>query len=716
MSPHNIKTTRDGDTGFRCLVLLARFYGIPADATQLSHQFLDSGQRAGETELLLAAKQLGLKAGAANSDWSRLSSTPLPAIAALKDGRFVVLARADAEKVLVQDPLEPKPLLLSREVFEPAWSGRLLLLTKRANLRPEDRSFDFTWFIPAIVKYRKLLGEVLLASFFLQLFALVTPLFFQVVIDKVLVHKAVTTLHVLAIGMFAMILFETLLGALRTYVFSHTSSRIDVGLGAELFRHLLRLPLAYFEARRVGDTVARVRELETVRQFLTGSTVTLVIDLFFTVVFIAVLFFYSPLLTVIVLATIPVYVFLSVAVTPIFRARLNEKFNRGADNQSFLVESINGIQTVKAMAVEPAMQRRWEEQLAGYVRASFRASNLGNIAGQTAQFVNKLTTVLILWVGAYAVMEGSLSIGQLIAFNMLAGRVSGPLLRVVQLWQEFQQAGISVARLGDLLNTKAEPSYNPNRTVLPALNGRIGFENVTFRYRVDGPEILRRLSLTIEAGQVIGVVGRSGSGKSTIAKLIQRLYVPEAGRVLVDGVDLAQMDPAWLRRQIGVVLQENFLFNRSVRDNIALADPGLPMERVIEAAKLAGAHEFILELPQGYDTVVGEHGATLSGGQRQRLAIARALVSNPRILIFDEATSALDYESEAIVQANLARICKGRTVILIAHRLSTVRQADRIYVIEKGEIIEGGKHSELLQLNGYYAKLHRHQGGAVAAV
>lgn len=555
----------------------------------------------------------------------------------------------------------------------------------------------------------------MLASFFIQLFALLTPLFFQVVIDKVLVHKGLTTLHVLAIGMLALTLFEVILGGLRAYVFSHTSSRIDVTLGAQMFRHLLRLPIAYFEARRVGDTVARVRELETIRQFLTSSTVTVVIDLFFTIVFLAVMFFYSPMLSLIVLGTVPFYAFISVVITPIFRARLNEKFNRGAENQAFLVESINGVQTLKAMAVEPAMQRRWEEQLASYVRASFRTTNLGNVTGQIASFINKLTTILILWVGAYLVMGNELSIGQLIAFNMLAGRVSGPLLRVVQLWQEFQQARISVERLGDVLNAPPEPSYSANRTTLPALAGNVVFDKVVFRYRADAPEVLRKLSFEVPAGKVIGFVGRSGSGKSTIAKLIQRLYVPESGRVLVDGVDLAQVDPAWLRRQIGVVLQENFLFNRSVRDNIALADPGIPMERVVEAAKLAGAHEFILELPQGYDTVVGEHGATLSGGQRQRIAIARALVMNPRILILDEATSALDYESEAIVQRNLQGICRGRTVFIIAHRLSTVRQAHRIFVIEKGEIIEQGTHQDLIQVNGYYANLHRHQDGSIAA-
>ena len=713
MSSHtNTPQPAEIDSGLSCLMLMARFFGVPASAEALRHQFGESGKPFGETELLRAAKHLGFKAGAHTSEWVRLPHMTLPAIAAQHDGRFVVIARADAEKVLVQDPADPKPQILPRVTFENLWNGRLFLLTKRAQLRPEDRKFDFTWFFPAIAKYRKLLGEVLLASFFLQLFALITPLFFQVVIDKVLVHKGLTTLHVIAFGMLAVTLFEVILGGLRTYIFSHTTSRIDVALGAQLFRHLVRLPIAYFEARRVGDTAARVHELETIRQFLTGSTVTVVIDLFFTTVFLGVMFFYSPLLTAVVLGTIPFYVLLSVVITPIFRNRLNEKFNRGAENQAFLVETVNGIQTVKAMAVEPALERRWDEQLAGYVRASFRAANLGNVSGQVAQFINKLTTIAILWIGAYQVMEGTLSIGQLIAFNMLAGRVTGPMLRVVQLWQDFQQAGISVQRLGDILNSPPEPSYQPNKTTLPKLMGQVVFDKVIFRYRPDGQEVLKRISFDVPAGTTIGLVGRSGSGKSTIAKLIQRLYVPESGRLLIDGVDLAQMDPAWLRRQIGVVLQENFLFNRSVRDNIALADAGIPMERVIEAAQLAGAHEFILELPQGYDTMVGEHGSTLSGGQRQRIAIARALITNPRILIFDEATSALDYESESIVQKNLARICQDRTVFIVAHRLSTVRSADCIYVIDKGEIVEQGTHRELIQQNGYYTNLYRHQDGS----
>src|SRR5262245_831620 len=613
------------DTGLICLLILARFHDLPADGSQLRHLYAQSGQPLSDTDLLRAAKHLGLKAGVVRTRWCKLPGTPFPAIAKRRDGRYVVLAKINREKALIQDPVEGRPVILPREQFEAAWTGELLLFTKRANLRLQDLKFDFTWFIPALVKYRRFLGEVLVASFFLQLFALLTPLFMQVVIDKVLVHKGFTTLHVLAIGMIALALFDAVLGGLRTYLFSHTTNRIDVGLGAQLFRHVLTLPLSYFEARRVGDTVARVRELEHIRQFLTSHSITVVLDVLFTVVFLAVMWFYSPILTLVVMASLPLYALLSVVITPAIRARLHEKFNRGAENQSFLVEAISGIQTVKALAVEPPLLRKWEEQLAGYVRASFRATSVMTIAGQTAAGIQKITVVAVLWAGAYRVIDGDLTIGQLIAFNMLSAQVTGPLLRLVNLWQEFQQVGISVQRLGDILNTQPEPSYNPNRTTLPQVHGHIVFEEVTFRYRPDGSEVLRKVSFTVTPGQVVGLVGRSGSGKSTIAKLIQRLYVPERGRILVDSVDLAQVDPAWLRRQVGVVLQENFLFNRSVRDTIALTDPGLAMEQVIRAAQLAGAHEFILELSDGYDTLVGEHGCSLSGGQRQRIAIARAL-------------------------------------------------------------------------------------------
>jgi subfamily B ATP-binding cassette protein HlyB/CyaB len=357
------------------------------------------------------------------------------------------------------------------------------------------------------------------------------------------------------------------------------------------------------------------------------------------------------------------------------------------------------------------MQRRWEEQLAAYVTASFRVLSLNNTASQAVQMINKLVVAATLYFGAKLVIGGDLTVGELVAFNMLAGRVSMPVLRLAQIWQDFHQARLSIDRLGDILNTIPEPSFNPGRAALPAIRGQVTFEHATFRYRVDGPEVLHDVSFSAEPGQVIGIVGSSGSGKSTIAKLIQRLYVPESGRVLVDGVDLAMVDLTWLRRQIGVVLQENVLFNRSIRENIALADPAMPMERVIAAASLAGAHDFILQLPEGYDTIVGERGSSLSGGQRQRVAIARALITDPRILILDEATSALDYESERAIQQNMKRISAGRTVFVIAHRLSTVRHANRIITIEHGRIVEDGTHDELIRSNGRYANLHYLQAG-----
>src|SRR4051794_32973604 len=689
--------------------MLLRFQGVGVDPAQIRHQF--GATPIGVAEMLRCAKGFNLKARCLKTTWERLASTPLPGIAVLRDGSFLLLGKADDVKIIVQAPGGQRPEMMTRVELEAVWDGRLVLMTKRAALTDLSRRFDVTWFLGAIHKYRRILTEVLVASFFLQLFALVSPLFFQVVIDKVLVHRGLTTLDVLVIGLVTVSIFESLLGALRTHVFSHTTNRIDVELGARLFRHLMALPIAYFEARRAGDSVARVRELENIRNFLTSSALTLVIDLFFTIVFLAVMFYYSPLLTWIVIGSFPFYIAISAGVTPVFRQRLDEKFNRGAENQAFLVESLTGVETLKAMAVEPQMQRRWEEQLAAYVRASFQVLALGNWASQAVQLISKIVTALTLYFGAYLVIEGQLTVGELVAFNMLSARVSQPILRLAQLWQDFHQARLSVRRLGDILNAVPEPTYTPGRTALPAIRGAISFDHVGFRYRLDAPEVLKDVSLDVLPGQVIGIVGPSGSGKSTLTKLVQRLYVPESGRVLIDGVDIGVVDGAWLRRQGGVVLQENVLFTRPVRANIALGDPSWPMERVVATAKLAGAHDFILEMPDGYDAMVGERGASLSGGQRQRIAIARALIGDPRILIFDEATSALDYESERIVQDNMRRIAQGRTVIIIAHRLSTVRQADRIITIERGRIVEDGNHDELIRSGGRYATLHRMQAG-----
>ena len=636
----------------------------------------------------------------------------------MNDGRFVVLAQCDGQRVLFLEPSAaaaagraPQPTIESLAAFADQWSGRLILVSSRASLAGELAKFDFSWFIPSLVKYRRLLGEVLIVSMFLQLFALVSPLFFQVVMDKVLVHRGMTTLDVLVIGLVVVVVFESVLTALRTYVFSHTTSRIDVELGAKLFRHLLQLPLAYFQARRVGDSVARVRELEHIRSFLTGNSLTLVLDVLFSVIFIAVMFAYSVPLTLIVLLSLPLYAGLSLVLMPILRARLNEKFTRGAENQALLVETVTGIQTVKASALEPAIAKRWDDQLAAYVSSSFKAQTLASCGHEGINLIGKLVGAATLWYGARLVMDQALTVGQFVAFNMFAQRVAQPIMRMAQLWTDFQQTGISMARLGDILNARTEVPPS-NAAQLPPLKGRIRFDQVTFRYRAQAPPVLQELSLDVRPGEVIGIVGRSGSGKSTLTKLMQRLYMPEQGRVLIDGIDIGLIDAAQLRRQIGVVLQENLLFNRSVRENIAITDPAAPIESVMRAAQLAGAHEFVSELPEGYDTIVGEQGASLSGGQRQRIAIARALFTNPRILILDEATSALDYESEAIVQRNMAAICDGRTVIVIAHRLSSVRHAHRIVAMDRGRIVEMGSHDELVaKPNGLYAHLWRMQSG-----
>jgi subfamily B ATP-binding cassette protein HlyB/CyaB len=713
--PQDTDAPAPPDTGLACLILVARWHGLAAEPELLRHRFGDSGAPFGSTGILRAARDLGLKAREIATSAKRLGDAPLPAIAGCRDGGFVVLAAVREDGVLLHDARQRSPVVLPRDRFLESWNGRLILLARRAPLAEGEGPFGFRWFVPALLRYRRLFGEVVVASFFIQLLALVTPLFFQVVVDKVLVHRGLTTLDVLAVGLLVVAVFEVTLGGLRTFLFAHTTNRVDVLLGARVFGHLLGLPLAYFRARRVGDSVARVRELEHIRQFVTGTSLTLLIDLVFTLVFLSVLVLYSPGLAALVVGSLPMFVALSLAITPLLRRQIDERFRRGAENQAFLVESITGVETLKAMAVEPQMQRRWEEQLAGYVAASFKVTALGNLASQGAALISKLTGVAILWAGATRVMDGELTVGQLVAFNMIAGQVTGPILRLAQIWQEFQQAGLSVRRLGDILNTPTEPGHQPGRSSLPALRGAIRLDGASFRYGPERPLVLDRVSIDIAPGEVVGIVGRSGSGKSTLAKLLQRLYVPETGRVLIDGVDLALVDPGWLRRRIGVVLQDSVLFSRSVRENIALADPALPLERVVSAARLAGAHEFILQLPEGYDTVLSELGASLSGGQRQRIAIARALVNEPRILIFDEATSALDYESERLIQQSMRAICRNRTVMIIAHRLSTVRSCDRIIVLDAGRVVEQGSHDELLRLGGVYARLHALQSGAAMA-
>jgi subfamily B ATP-binding cassette protein HlyB/CyaB len=696
------------ETGLVALATLLGMHRIAIDPAQLRHGLGHAHPLDTSDVLRVAKRQDGVRARAVRAEFDRLARLPLPAMADGPEGWFLI-GRVAGEEVLIQRPGHGVEKY-TRETLAEIWSGELILVTTRHGIEGQPRHFDITWFIPQIVRYRHLIGEVLLITLALNLLGLAAPLFFQNIIDKVLVHNTRSTLLVLVLGFVVVSVWEVVFGWLRTRLYSETSQKLDVELGAKLFRHLLGLPISYFEGRRIGDTVTRVRQLESIREFLTNASLSVLIDPAFTVVFLAAMWIYSPVLFAVVAVTIPAYLAVSLLVTPPLRHRLNEKFEAGSINNALLVESVSGMQTVKASAVEPQWQEKWERQLAGYSAANQRVINLANSSSQMVQLISKLSLAAILYFGAREVIAGALTVGGLVAFNMLAQRVSGPVIRMAQLWQDFQQVRLSIERLGDILNTPVEPVAR-SRMALPAIKGEVRFDQVRFRYGLEGPWTVDDVSFTMAPGSTLGIAGSSGSGKSTLAKLLQRLYAPASGRILIDGIDIAQVDPAWLRRQIGVVLQENLLFNCSIRQNIALSNPVMPLNQVMAAAKLSGAHEFILSMPHGYDTMIEERGVNLSGGQRQRIAIARSLITQPRILIFDEATSALDAESEEIIQTNLKAMARGRTVIIIAHRLSAIRQCDRIMTLEHGKVVEIGSHSELLARNGRYASLHRRQMG-----
>lgn len=692
------------DSGMYCLLMTAAYYGIPVNEEHIRHTYNLSDRNAEVEDILRIAKGLKLKARHVKLGIEKLVQVTLPAIIRLKGSEFAILLKAQEDKVLIALCTERSPKVYEIKEFEELYDGSAILLVPR-KFQDRELEFGIKWFIPTIIKYKKPLLEVLLAAFVTQLLGIFSPMITQSVIDKVLTHNSLTTLDVLAVGLIIITIFESALSIARSYVFAHTTSKIDVILSCRLFKHLFSLPLRYFESRRVGDTIARVRELENIRRFLTGVPLNTLLDALFIIVYIIIMYFYSVTLTNVTLISLPILAAITAIITPILKERLDDKFKAGADQQSYLVEAVNGVQTIKSFAVEPGIQQKWEGLLADYTTANFRTTMLGNVAGSLAQLVQKCFDIAILYFGAKLVIDGELTVGQMVAFRMLSGRVSQPVMRLVQMWQDFQQTSLSIKRLGDIFNAKPEPSREGSQSQLPSVVGNIIFDKVSFRYRPDASEVIKNMSFRIPANKVIGIVGRSGSGKSTISKLIQRLYIPETGKIMIDGIDLALADPAWLRRQIGVVLQESFLFNASIRDNIALQNPAASMEEVIYAAKIAGAHDFIVELTEGYDTMVGERGTGLSGGQKQRIAIARALLTNPRILIFDEATSALDYESESIIQNNLKKICENRTVIIIAHRLSTLKDADAIMVVEKGNIAEYGSIQNLIDKKGLYYHL-----------
>lgn len=713
---------KERDTGLEAVAIIARHFNIPAEVSQLERSYVLEKGAVSSDILLRAGQELHMKSRKLeNITVDKLENLPLPLIMKMNGGNYIVLlgpaaklvenneaagAEHQDDWVIYDTRVSNSPQRADRNKVLDDWSGEALLFTRRHELQREQESFGYKWFVPIIYKYRQQLFKVLLVSVVLQLLGLAGPFFTQTIIDKVLIHRSLDTFDVLVVGMFMSTMFQQWITAMRGYIFTHITSEIDATLGGRLFKVISFLPLSFFDKWKDGEVVSRVGELENLRNFLTGSSLTAILDIIFSIIYFAVMLYYSPVLTLIVSVVLVCFVILNVVVAPIYRNMINRRFLINAECQSFLIESINGMHTIKMMAVESEFVRRYEDIFAHYLHTALSVINLANIVGSISMFLQQIFNLSILWIGAIYAMDGDITVGELIAFQMIAGMLIAPVMRLVDAWQYFQQTHVSINRLADVMNETCEPEFNPSRTTLPKVKGTIEFDDVSFSYDKKMSSVLNNINISIPAGTRVGIVGASGSGKSTFTKLIQRLYTPEIGRILIDGVDIAQVEPAWLRRNIGVVMQENMLFSGTIEENIKIAFPNATHEDVERAAYIAGAHEFIERLPNKYNTFVGEGGGLLSGGQKQRIAIARALISDPHILIFDEATSALDYESEAHIMSNMGKIAQGRTALIIAHRLSTVRVCDAIIVIENGKIVEGGPHDELMRHQGAYYRLY----------
>lgn len=693
------------ETGLAAIEVVSKIHSISIDMAAVKRRYFIENELS-SAEALRILRDHGirsrLKKFKAVED---LLQYPTPLIFLSKNNEFHILIGKKDDKLFVFNCHEKKPVEMTAGDFMQFWNGAAIALYPR--FTKAEFFLNMKWLFKEFFKHRPVFASIITASFFIQLFGLVTPLFIQVIIDKVLAHHALTTLQVVAGAFMAILLFDTIMNLMRNYLLYHTANKVDASLGAKVYRHLLSLPFRYFEIRKVGNIIARVRELENLRSFMTNISLTVLLDTVFSVVFIAIMVLYSGYLTMIVLGFVLAIGLISLIATPMIKRRLEEKFQKGAANQSFLVESITGIQTVKSLAIEGKMIKEWEKSLGDYILSAFKLSNLGNVAVTSSQALQKMMTLAVIYFGVSLVFDKSMSVGQLIAFQMFASQLSGPVLRLVHMWQDFQQAKLSLERIGDIINTP--PEVVGGAITVKQLQGQIAAKEISFRYAPESPLVLDHVSFNIHAGMMVGIVGRSGSGKSTIAKLIQRLYLPIEGAMMIDGVDIRHMDPLFLRYRTGIVLQECFLFSGTIKENIAMAAPDASMERILEVSRIAGAHDFISEMPLGYDTYVEERGSSLSGGQKQRIAIARALIMNPNILIFDEATSALDYESERVIQQNLNLIRKGRTVIFIAHRLSVMRDCDMIIVIDRGKVIETGNHVSLMEKDGLYAYLYKQQ-------
>lgn len=706
-SNQDISAKKDNG-GIDAVVYAGNHFHKKSTKTQLKHALGVNHSNLSDMQIREAADYIGLKSQVTKVKSNELDTLPLPVLIEI-DNSWKVLTKSADGSSLLYDPTtqldQQSELSLSSQL-----SMYKVMLVADERLSNKEVKFGLSWFAPSIWRQKSQMRDVFFYAIALQIFALVSPLLFQNVIDKVLVGRSLSSLHVLAMAMLALAIAEPAYSYLRNTVFGHLASQVNAELSGRLYRHLVGLPLTYFKQRQTGQIIARVREMAQIRQFLTGSTLMLVLDLIFVAVFIAVMFHYASTLTWLVIGSLIIYFLLWLIAGPLIRKKVESEYESDADATTFLTEAVTGIETIKTTATEHRFLHQWQRILSQQLKRSFDAQKSGLIAGQSIALIQKLTAALLLWWGVSAVLNGELTPGELVAFNMLAGHVTQPVLRLAQIWQDFQHTLIALKRVGDILDEPKENSKQGLASV-PELNGGIEFHNIRFRYHEDAPEVLANLSLEIKPGQFIGITGPSGSGKSTITRLLQRLYVPQHGQVLVDGMDLAIADPISLRRNMSVVLQDSILFSGSVADNIRLSKPQASDEEMRHAAQLAGALEFIEELPHGFDQPVGEKGSSLSGGQRQRVALARALLVNPRILLLDEATSALDYNSEAAIMSNMDEICRGRTVISIAHRLNTLRHADNILVLDKGQVCENGTHDELVEKEGLYAKLWKQQIG-----
>jgi ATP-binding cassette, subfamily B, bacterial HlyB/CyaB len=699
------------DSYLACFQMLGKYWNLPFRKDVLQRTIGDHHRRMGSLSLQLGgaiADLMGLKAQLVVVPAEAMTQLQVPAMLRWQEG-FALLYQTSESEIVLAVP-EQGWVKLKPQAFAQTWGNEGEVLLLEATPETPQKKFGLSWFIPAVSRYKRVLTEVLIASFFVQLFGLANPLITQLIIDKVIIQNAPVTLNVLGGLLIATAIVEAILGALRTNLFVDTTNRIDIRLGSAVIDHLLRLPLPYFEKRPVGELSTRVNELENIRQFLTGTALTVVLDAVFSVIYIGVMLWYSPLLTLVALATVPVFALITILFAPIMRQQTRIKAERNAHTQSYLVEVMSGIQTVKAQNIELPSRWQWQERYARYISASFKSVQTSTLVGAISKFLNQLSTLLLLWVGAYLVLNNKLTLGQLIAFRIIAGYTTSPLLRLIQLWQNFQETALSLERLGDILDTPQETDKNDRQNIpMPDIQGAIKFDRVSFRFAKSPNLQLDQVSVEIPAGAFVGIVGQSGAGKSTLTKLLPRLYDPEAGRILIDGYDIHKVELYSLRRQIGMVLQDTLLFDTTVQENIALTNPDAPIDDIIHAAQVANAHDFIMSLPQGYNTRVGERGAALSGGQRQRLAIARSVLQNPHLLILDEATSALDYDTERQVCLNLQVKFRGTTALFITHRLATVRNADVILMMDRGQVVEQGTHDQLIALKGMYYCLYQQQ-------